>query len=204
MSYLVIVLIFIFSFLLGSVPTAFFVVKLITGKDLRKVGSGNIGGTNASRAAENKTQKYLIYFITAAGDILKGLAPVLIAVGVFKNKAITIDKNLIYTITALLAILGHDTMPFIKKGQGKGVATTFGAFVAIALIPAYIALATFFILRLVTPVASRRSIVAGIILAIAAILLKYQLIIVIGTVISAILVVVTHKENIKRIIKGQE
>jgi acyl phosphate:glycerol-3-phosphate acyltransferase len=204
MSYLVVVLIFIFSFLLGSVPTAFFVVKLITGKDLRKIGSGNIGGTNASRAAENRTQKYLIYFITAAGDILKGLAPVLIAVGVFKNKGITIDKNLIYTITALLAILGHDTMPFIKKGQGKGVATTFGAFVAIAPIPAYIALATFFILRLVTPVASRRSIAAGIILAIAAILLKYQLIIVIGTVISAILVVVTHKENIKRIMKGQE
>jgi glycerol-3-phosphate acyltransferase PlsY len=204
MSYLVVVLIFIFSFLLGSVPTAFFVVKLITGKDLRKIGSGNIGGTNASRSAENRKQKYLIYFITAAGDILKGLAPVLIAVGVFRNKAITIDKNFIYTVTALLAILGHDTMPFIKKGQGKGVATTFGAFVAIAPIPAYIALATFFILRLVTPVASRRSIAAGIILAIAAILLKYQLIIVIGTVISAILVVVTHKENIKRIMKGQE
>jgi glycerol-3-phosphate acyltransferase PlsY len=204
MSYSIVVLIFIFSFFLGSVPTAFFVVKLITGKDLRKVGSGNIGGTNASRAADNKTQKYLIYIITAVGDILKGLVPVLIAVGVFKNKDITIHKNLVYTITALLAILGHDTMPFIKKGQGKGVATTFGAFVAIAPIPSYIALATFFILRLFTPIASRRSIAAGIIMAIAAILLKYPLTIAIGTVISSVLVVFTHKENIKRIMRGQE
>jgi glycerol-3-phosphate acyltransferase PlsY len=204
MSYLMFVLIFIFSFLLGSVPTAFFVVKLITGKDLRKIGSGNIGGTNASRAADNKTQKYLIYFITAIGDILKGLVPVIIAVGVLKNKDISMDKNLIYTVTALLAILGHDTMPFIKKGQGKGVATTFGAFVAIAPIPAYIGLATFFILRLFTPVASRRSIAAGIIMALAAILLKYPQTIAIGTVISAVLVVVTHKENIKRIMRGQE
>jgi glycerol-3-phosphate acyltransferase PlsY len=204
MSYSIVVLIFIFSFFLGSVPTAFFVVKLITGKDLRKVGSGNIGGTNASRAADNKTQKYLIYIITAVGDILKGLVPVLIAVGVFKNKDITIDNNLVYTITALLAILGHDTMPFIKKGQGKGVATTFGAFVAIAPIPSYIALATFFILRLFTPIASRRSIAAGIIMAIVAILLKYPLTIAIGTVISSVLVVFTHKENIKRIMRGQE
>lgn len=204
MSYLMFILIFIFSFLLGSVPTAFFVVKLITGKDLRKVGSGNIGGTNASRAADNKTQKYLIYTITAIGDILKGLVPVLIAVGIFKNKDITIDKDLIYTVTALLAILGHDTMPFIKKGQGKGVATTFGAFVAIAPIPAYIGFVTFFILRLLTPVASRRSIAGGIIIAIAAIVLNYPLPIGIGTVISAILVVFTHRENIKRIIRGQE
>jgi acyl phosphate:glycerol-3-phosphate acyltransferase len=204
MNYSIVVLIFIFSFFLGSVPTAFFVVKLITGKDLRKVGSGNIGGTNASRAADNKTQKYLIYIITAVGDILKGLVPVLIAVGVFKNKDIKIDKNLIYTITALLAILGHDTMPFIKKGQGKGVATTFGAFVAIAPIPAYIGFATFFTLRLFTPVASRRSIAGGIIIAIAAILLKYPMSIAIGTVISSVLVVFTHKENIKRIMRGQE
>jgi acyl phosphate:glycerol-3-phosphate acyltransferase len=204
MSYLMVILIFVFSFFLGSIPTAFFVVKLITGKDLRKVGSGNIGGTNASRAADNKTQKYLIYVITAVGDILKGLVPVLIAVGVFENKDIAIDKNLIYTVAALLAILGHDTMPFIKKGQGKGVATTFGAFVAIAPIPAYIGFATFFILRLFTPVASRRSIAGGIIIAISAILLKSPLPIAIGTVISAILVVYTHRENIKKIMRGQE
>ena len=204
MSYLMVVIIFIFSFLSGSIPVALFVVKLVTGKDLRKVGSGNIGGTNASRAADNKAQKYLIYFITAAGDILKGFVPILIAVEVFKNRDIAMDKNLIYTITALIAILGHDTMPFIKKGQGKGVATTFGAFVLIATMPAYIGLATFFILRLFTPVASKRSIAAGIIMAVSAIVLKYPLIIVAGTIISAVLVVVTHRENIKRILRGEE
>jgi acyl phosphate:glycerol-3-phosphate acyltransferase len=204
MSYVLIILIFIFSFLLGSIPTAFFVVKAITGKDLRRIGSGNIGGTNASRAADNKTQKYLIYFTTAIGDILKGLIPVLAALAILKNRSIPMDKNVVYSITAVLAILGHDTMPFIKNGQGKGVATTFGAFVAIAPIPSYLGFATFFILRLFTPVASRRSIASGVVVALGVLIMKYPLSIGIAAVISAILVIVTHRENIKRILSGQE
>ncbi len=204
MNHLVIFLIFILALLSGSIPTAFFVVKLVTGKDLRQIGSGNIGGTNASRAADNKTQKYLIYFTTAIGDVLKGLIPVLIAIGVLKNRTIVFDKNLIYTITAVLAVIGHDTMPFIKNGQGKGVATTFGAFVAIAPIPSYLGFATFFILRLFTPVASRRSIASGFVVASGVIIMKYPLPIAIGAVFSAILVIITHRDNIKRIIRGEE
>lgn len=204
MSYIVVILIFIFSFCLGSIPTALMVVKAVTGKDLRQIGSGNIGGTNASRAADTKAQKYLIYFSTAVGDILKGLIPVFIAITVFKNRNINLDKNLIYIVTALLAILGHDTMPFVKNGQGKGVATTFGALVLIVPIPAYIGLISFFGLRLVTPVASRRSITSGLLIAIVVFIMKYPLIITAGTFIASALVVITHRENIKRIIKGQE
>jgi glycerol-3-phosphate acyltransferase PlsY len=54
MNYLLIVTLFGVSFLLGSIPTAYLVVKAVTGKDLRKVGSGNIGGTNAKRALTQK------------------------------------------------------------------------------------------------------------------------------------------------------
>jgi acyl phosphate:glycerol-3-phosphate acyltransferase len=204
MNYLVIFFIFIIAFLLGSIPTAFFVVKAITGKDLRQVGSGNIGGTNASRAANNKTQKYLIYAATAVGDILKGLIPVFIAVIFFKNENIAWDKSLIYIITALLAILGHDTMPFIKNGQGKGVATTFGALVLIVPMPAWIGFITFFILRLFTSVASRRSITGGIVIAVATVIMKYPLPIEIGVIIAAVLVILTHRENIKKILRGEE
>jgi acyl phosphate:glycerol-3-phosphate acyltransferase len=204
MFYVVIILIFILSFLLGSIPTALLVVKAVTGKDLRKIGSGNIGGTNASRAADTKAQKYLIYFSTAVGDILKGLIPVLIAVVFIKNRDINLDKGLLYMITALLAILGHDTMPFIKGGRGKGVATTFGALVLIVTIPAFIGFITFFGLRLITPVASRRSITGGIVIAAAVLIMGYPLPITIGTFIAAVLVIVTHRDNINRMLKGLE
>jgi glycerol-3-phosphate acyltransferase PlsY len=204
MFYVNIILIFILSFLLGSIPTALLVVKAVTGKDLRKIGSGNIGGTNASRAADTKAQKYLIYFATAVGDILKGFIPVLIATIFLNDKNINLDKELLYVTTALLAILGHDTMPFIKGGRGKGVATTFGALVLIVTIPAFIGFITFFGLRLITPVASRRSITGGLVIALAAFIMRYPLSIKAGTFIAAILVIVTHRDNISRILKGLE
>ncbi|MCM0648246.1 glycerol-3-phosphate acyltransferase [Clostridium swellfunianum] len=199
-----IIFIFVCAFLLGSIPTALLVVKAITGKDLRKIGSGNIGGTNASRAADTKEQKYLIYIATAVGDVLKGFIPVLVAVITFSNKDISIDVNLVYMLTALAAILGHDTMPFIKNGQGKGVATTFGALVLIVPIPALIGFIAFFGLRLITPVASRRSITSAIVISVGVFLMQYPLIIKFGTFLAALLVIITHRENIKRIIKGQE
>jgi glycerol-3-phosphate acyltransferase PlsY len=205
MNYLVIVAILLVAFLIGSIPTAFFVVKLITGKDLRNIGSGNLGGTNASRAANSNAQKYLIYFTTGFIDILKGALPVLFAVKLLQFKNIPMaDKDLIYSITAVIAILGHDTMPFIKNGKGKGVATTFGAFLPIAPVPALIGLITFFILRIFTPVASRRSMASTIIIAIAAIIMKYPVWITAAAAISAMLIVITHKDNIKRIIRGEE
>lgn len=203
MSYIIVVLFFILAYLLGSIPTALVVVKAITGKDLRQIGSGNIGGTNASRAADTKTQKYLIYGITAVVDILKGLLPVLIVTLVFKNRDTAFDKNLIYIITAMLAVLGHDTMPFIK-GQGKGVATTFGALVLIAPVPAFAGFITFFALRLITPVASRRSIISAVVIAVIAVIIKSPLPITVGTFVSVVLVVITHRENIKRILRGEE
>ncbi|ERI90055.1 putative acyl-phosphate glycerol 3-phosphate acyltransferase [Clostridiales bacterium oral taxon 876 str. F0540] len=204
MDYFLLLGLFIFSFLLGSIPTAYIVVKLFTGKDLRKVGSGNIGGTNAKRAGNSKGQGYLIYICTGLIDILKGMLPVLVAMKLLKYESLPVNKDLIYVIIALLAIIGHDTMPFMKNARGKGVATTAGALLIIATVPVLIGAAVFIILNIFFKAASRRSILASAAIVVACFYLDYSLWIKVGAVISCLLIVVRHKDNIKRILQGEE
>lgn len=204
MIYLMFGTIFLFSYLIGTIPTAYIIVKLVTGKDLRDVGSGNIGGTNAGRAGETQNQKYFIYFSTGILDLFKGLIPVVISILILKNNHYGINRDLIYTIAALLSILGHDTMPFIKNGRGKGVATTAGAFLPIAVVPIMIGITTFFVLRLFTPTASKRSIISLIVIAFSGIIMNYSVPIKYGLVFGTVLVLITHKQNILRIINGKE
>lgn len=204
MSYVWLGVTFIFSYLLGTIPTGFIVVKLITGKDLRTVGSGNLGGTNASRAGEGKGQKNLIYFTTGIIDLLKGAIPVIISISIFKTSYCPLNKDMVYTITALLSIIGHDTMPFIKSGRGKGVATTAGAFLPIAAVPIMLGTITFIVLRLFTSTASKRSIAALIIAATSVLIMNYPIAAKYGLVVATILIIITHRENIVRIIDGRE
>lgn len=204
MIYLWIGFTFITSYLLGTIPTAYIVVKLFTGKDLRSIGSGNLGGTNAGRAGESKGQKYLIYFSTGIIDLIKGAIPVIISILILKTSYSPWSKELIYTINAVLAIIGHDTMPFIKNGRGKGVATTAGAFLPIAAVPIMIGIVTFIVLRFFTSTASKRSIVSLIVAAILIVTMNYPLPVKFGLVFAAILIIITHRKNIVRIIDGKE
>ncbi|MBL4935443.1 glycerol-3-phosphate acyltransferase [Clostridium sp. YIM B02515] len=204
MDYFLILFLFVFSFLLGSIPTAYIVVKLFTGKDLRMIGSGNIGGTNGKRAGNSKIQSYLIYFCTGLGDILKGLLPVLVAMKLTKFINLPVNKDLIYVLSALLAITGHDTMPFMKNAKGKGVATTAGSLLLIEPVPVLVGAAVFALLNIFFKAASRRSIIASIAIVITCFCLNYSIIIKIGSVIACIFIVVRHKENIERILRGEE
>jgi acyl phosphate:glycerol-3-phosphate acyltransferase len=177
---------------------------LFTGKDLRNIGSGNLGGTNAGRAGESKGQKYLIYFSTGIIDLIKGAIPVIISILILKTSYSPWSKELIYTINAVLAIIGHDTMPFIKNGRGKGVATTAGAFLPIAAVPIMIGIVTFIVLRLFTSTASKRSIASFIVAAILIVTMNYPLPVKFGLVFASILIIITHRRNIARIIDGKE
>lgn len=204
MKYLIIAGIFIFSFLLGSVPTAYVIVKLVTGKDLRKIGSGNIGGTNAKRAGSSKLQGYFIYFSTGIIDVLKGVIPVVLAIQLGKRVDFVIDNNIISVIAALLSIIGHDTMIFMRNGKGKGVAVTIGSFLVLAPVPVLIGFGTFAILSIFVKAASKRSILFSVILVAACFIMSFSLPIKIGSIIAAVLLVGRHKENIERMLKGQE
>src|SRR6056297_4202309 len=109
-----IIMVFIISYLLGSIPTGYVITNWIKGIDVRKFGSGNVGATNVTRVMGLKYRAFV-----ALMDILKGYISVLIAQNILQ-----VTPNYIIFAAALLAIIGHDWSIFLKFSGGKGVATT--------------------------------------------------------------------------------
>lgn len=106
------------SFLLGSVPSAYMIVKWRTGKDIRELGSGNVGATNAVRAVGK------LGYLSFVFDVLKGFLPVFLASRWFG-----------YPLAAacgLCALLGHFFPPWLQFRGGKGVSTAAGIYLALA------------------------------------------------------------------------
>lgn len=184
---------------MGSIPSGYLLVKYKYGEDIRTLGSGNIGATNVKRNYGKTTGTLIMAF-----DMLKGLLPVVITDLLFKANIVTGNKSLVLTLVALAAILGHNYTIFLKFKGGKGVATTVGALAYILTIPTLIACATFLILKLFTKIVSIRSICLGLSLVLATYFLKFDMEFVYGAFIAFLLIVVRHKENIKRLISGEE
>ena len=114
------ILLLVFSYLLGSIPFGYLITKLKKGTDIRKVGSGSIGGTNVARALGFKWG-----LLVGILDLLKGVIPVSLAIYSFHFNEWQIIG------VALVAVLGHIFPVWLKFKGGKGVATVFGALAAI-------------------------------------------------------------------------
>jgi glycerol-3-phosphate acyltransferase PlsY len=113
MALLIDILVVIIGYLLGSIPFGFLIVKISTGKDLRKVESGRTGGTNAARAAG-----FGAGLLTAILDILKGAVAVWIA-KVFTASGLT-DHTAIHVLAPIAAILGHNYSFFMMERNEQG------------------------------------------------------------------------------------
>jgi len=187
------------AFMCGSIPTGYLIVKAIKGIDIRTVGSGNIGSTNVKRIAGSKAA-----MITQVIDVLKGVIPVVVCVMLISTFELPFNRNVAVSITGLAAIMGHDFTPFLNFRGGKGVNTTVGSFMIIATVPTVIAVGIYFILRLATGIVSVGSIVLGIALPITVGCFKLPLPIFVGSVIAGSLIVIQHKDNIYRLVRGKE
>lgn len=106
------------GFVFGSIPTGYVVARMY-GKDLRKMGSGNTGSTNALRSLGKKAGA-----ITCAGDMLKAIIPLYITACLFGSSEET--RYLVTMYTGLGAVLGHDFSPWLHFNGGKGIATSAG------------------------------------------------------------------------------
>jgi len=107
------------AYLLGSIPFGLLLVRLTTGKDVRKIGSGRIGGTNVLRAAGT-----LVALLAVLGDFGKGLAAVWLA-------RVFVGVPIIEALAGLLAVIGHNYSVFIGFKGGAGTMTTIGGAVAL-------------------------------------------------------------------------
>ena len=114
-----VIIVFFYSYLSGSIPFGLILTKIFLGKDVRKIGSGNIGATNVLR-----TGKKFLAVITLLFDILKGYLPVLITIKYF--------PELIH-LSCLITFLGHIFPIWLKFKGGKGVATYLGILFALSI-----------------------------------------------------------------------
>jgi len=184
------------SYLLGSIPFGYLLVRIFKGEDVRASGSGNIGATNVARTSP------VLGVATLLLDAAKGLAAVLVARVLFTGP----HQQLIMTTAAFFAVLGHLFPVWLKFRGGKGVATSLGAF--ILLTPQ--AILCMVVLFLLVAVAFRYVSLGSIAVAAAFPLLAWafheyadsrQLILI--ALVSA-LVIWRHRQNIGRIAGGTE
>jgi glycerol-3-phosphate acyltransferase PlsY len=179
------------AFALGSIPTGVIVARA-RGIDLRKVGSGNIGATNVGRAMGKGWALFVLLF-----DALKGYVPVALAPRWLPPMGVA--------IVAIAAVLGHMFSVFLKGRGGKGVATSLGAALAIAPLAALASAAVYAILYAAFRISSLGSLVAIATFPLALYLTgaRDPAPYVFAGVI-AVLVIARHKDNLRRLLRGEE
>ena len=186
MDYLIVGIV---SYLMGSIPFGLILTKIFLNKDIREIGSGNIGATNALR-----TGNKLIGYSTLILDIAKAIIPVIF---------VKINyPDLIY-IASLCAFLGHVFPIWLKFKGGKGVATYVGILFSIDLMLGVIFVASWGIVFLIFRYSSLSSIISSISIPIY-ILITDQISNAIFFSIMFILIFFTHRENIKRLKNKEE
>ena len=185
MEYLIIAL---GSYLLGSIPFGFILTKIFLKKDIRDIGSGNIGATNALR-----TGNKLLGYATLLLDITKAILPVLF---------IKFNYPDYIFIAALSTFLGHVFPIWLKFKGGKGVATYVGILFSINLIFGLVFIVSWAVTFLISKYSSLSSLMASLIVPIYLIIFEnYNSIF---FVIMFVLILYTHKENVKRLRNKQE
>ena len=193
---LVYLIIIITAYLLGNISTSYIVAKRLAGVDIRTQGSGNAGSTNVLRTLGKKAGA-----LTFIGDVLKGLIAVLIAR--FIAYGVNLDNTTCAYIAVVAVVLGHNYPVFLGFKGGKGVATSLGSMLGMNPLVALLCLGFFIIIVAITKYVSLRSIL-GIGLSPIIMMINHNNKGVLVTLFLTISVVITHKENIKRLLNGTE
>lgn len=195
------VLLILIAYVLGSIPNALWVGKTFKNIDVREHGSKNTGSTNAARVLGPKLGVFTLIL-----DILKGALPTYLGIVLGANlltRMTGIDKLDIIVI-GMAAILGHTFSLFLKFKGGKAVATTLGVFLVLVPYAILILLVVFFVIFGLTKYVSLASIVSAVALPITVYLTTRHIPLTVLGIIIGLLVIIRHKENIKRLINGTE
>jgi|SRR6185437_15770589 len=186
------VLLVVAGYLLGSMPWGYWLVRLVKHDDIRKHGSGNIGGTNVWRVYGWRLGLPVVLLDTA-----KGFVPALVAT--------LVVSHLAGVLAGGAAMLGHWRPLFLRwQRGGKVVATTGGAFLGVAPVVGAIGAGVWIVVFLLFRYASLASILAAVSLPVASALLDEPWPVIVFAAAAAVAVVVLHRANIKRLRAGTE
>jgi acyl phosphate:glycerol-3-phosphate acyltransferase len=202
------ILIVIASYLFGSFPTAYIVHRSKKGDDIRNYGSGNVGGTNVVRtlgAGYGAT--------TIIADVVKGFIPLLVLYFIYPADLILLS------VVSVVVVIGHDFPAYIRFKGGKGIAASIGVVMGISflpfidivdsvvwvkILPFFLIFGTWAIVFVIFRVVSLGSLAAAVVNPIAFYFTGFALPVVIASLCWSILAVIAHRQNIKRLIHGEE
>ncbi len=180
------------AYLLGAVPFGLLVVRAVTGRDIRKEGSGNIGASNVYRVAGPT-----VGVLVLALDLLKGLLPVIF------SQRLGLDSATIIA-AGLAAIAGHNWSVFLRGAGGKGVATSYGVLLALSPVAGLIAAGIWVAVILITRYASLASLLGVLSVPVVMRLRAEPAVHLAFGVAIVVFAFYRHRANIGRLLRGQE
>lgn len=184
------------AYLIGSIPTGYIVVKLFTGQDIRKSGSGSTGATNVKRIMGKKW-----FFIVMFLDAFKGALPVILA-KVFATVFVSI--GLVPVLCAIAAILGHSKSIFLKFTGGKSVASGVGTIIALNWQVGLIIALVWSVITYFSKYVSLGSIIALMVSPVLMYLFHEPIAYILYCTLGAVYITYLHRENILRLMNGTE
>ena len=191
-EYLILLTWIVGAYLVGSIPFGFLIGKM-RGVDVRTVGSKNIGATNVYRTV-GKKWGFLAFFC----DFLKGFVPTCLALSLCPR------PPFLPVLVGLACVIGHTLTVFMKFKGGKGVATAFGMMMALIPYPTLCAFGVFVVTVWISHYISLGSMLAAAVLGIAVWFFPCILLMRVIADLIAVFVIVKHRSNIQRLLKGCE
>jgi glycerol-3-phosphate acyltransferase PlsY len=193
------------SYLIGSIPTAYIFGRLLKGIDIRNFGSGNVGATNALRLLGPGPGITVLIL-----DILKGFLAAVVLGDFIVVRTGVISSETLRIILSLSCIFGHNWTVFLGFKGGKGVATTLGALLGLAVkivglskIVVFVVL-TWLVIFVITRIVSVASVIAALSLPIYMVIFTQSKALIFFSLALTSFVVFRHKSNIKRVLQGKE
>ena len=190
------IIVAIVAYIIGSIPTGYLIVKAKTGQDIRTVGSGSTGATNVKRVLGKN-----YFFLVMLLDALKGALPVVLA-KLFATVGVSL--GLAPVIAAIAVIIGHSKSIFLQFKGGKSVASGVGTILALNWVVGIIIALVWGVITYTTKYVSVGSIIALVVSPFVMYFLGAPIAYVAYCALGAIYIVYLHRENIKRLINGNE
>ena len=188
-------LVCIVAYIIGSIPTGFIIVKLFKNQDIRTIGSGSTGATNVKRVMGTKW-----FFIVMLLDAFKGALPVVLANYFFG----TVHLGIYPVVAAVAVILGHSKSVFLKFTGGKSVASGVGTILALSWQVGLVTALIWGILTYFSKYVSVGSIIALALSPLLMYLFNKPMGYVLYCLVGAVYIIYLHRENIKRLMQGNE
>jgi glycerol-3-phosphate acyltransferase PlsY len=198
-AYPILIAVIVGGYLLGSIPFGYIATRLGGAGDIRNVGSGNIGATNVLRTGRRD-----LAAITLGGDAGKGALAVLLGYLLAGWVGAPAEARMLASLAGGAAFLGHLFPVWLKFKGGKGVATFYGVLLSVAWPVGLMAGATWLAMAALLRMSSLAALTAAALAPLFALALHAGRPVIVLATVMAVLIFIRHRENIARLLKGQE